>query len=138
MTRIEALEIYKDRSSKFRNTQSIQWKMNISVWTLLSLMIYQKPKMNFTPNDYEGSFLRLCFIILISLILVVIHFWFCARIQHSLDSDKKIMSKVILELDKNSEVQIGQIEDSNYYTWQWVIIQTTVTAFLASIFCFVA
>lgn len=129
MTRLEALEIYKDRSAKFENTQSIQWKMNLSIWTLLGLAIVAELK-------FDGN------LVWFGVAVILLHAWFCGRIQSSLESDKDLKKKIIKALNKIDEKKTETNFDSitvklpkestgiGSRHWQWVFIQTSITTLL--------
>ncbi len=139
MTRQEAMDVYKDRSSKFRNTQSIQWKMNLSIWTLLVLAIFHKTKMNLpTINDncLTWGFL---FEIVVALFVIFVHGYFCYKIQKSLNDDKAVMDQIAAELNKGvnekADVPVDLKAKSNTSPWSWIFIQNSITSVLALIFC---
>jgi len=126
MNREEAMQIYKDRSEKFKNTQVLQWKMNVSIWTLLALAIFYKHTLS----------LDLYFQIVIGIILTTIHFWYCFKVQKSLQSDKSKKNEIIEKLNKlDGDVKLAQENEMKIWDWiSWIIIQVAITATLALIF----
>lgn len=138
MTREEAMEIYKDRSAKFKNTQSIQWKMNYSIWALLALAIYYKPT-SLPIFDISNlcSFWLLQPILLV--VLIYLHYKFCSKIQESLDFDKNVNDFLIEQLNYNSNKKIKldykSIRKVNNNR-KWVDLQIGVTIILSVLFCF--
>lgn len=139
MTRQEAIEIYKERSAKFKNTQSVQWKMNISIWSLFALSIYHKRQMNFPTC--EGCCIKWgCILeIIIGILVIFIHGFFCYKIQKSLDSDKKIKHSIAQQLNASVDdllnVQVDLEVVSTRSPWAWVILQISITIILALVFC---
>jgi|GEM_PF-4051768 len=127
MDRKEVMEIYKDRASKFQNTQSIQWKMNLSIWTLLVLAIFRK----------ENLKLPECTTILILSMLVGVHLWYCVKTQRSLDFDKKVNNDIIKQLNDIEAPDGLKVKlNSGKSTWPWVLLQVVVTIILAMVFYF--
>lgn len=140
MTRTEAMEVYHDRSAKFKNTQSIQWKMNLSIWTILVLAIFYKSKINFPSCNGDCITWSCGFQILMSLIVIFVHFSYCYRIQRSLDSDKAVKKSIVTQLNSsinpNLNVKIDLESESAKSPWAWIVIQITVTAILVIVFWF--
>lgn len=136
MTREEAMDVYKDRSAKFINTQSIQWKMNLSIWTLLSLGVFYKSKIEFPSCEQICSWD--CFVVLlIGITAILIHGRFCYKIQKSLDSDKAVKDMIVAQLNSTIEpinVGVDLTASSNNSPWQWVVIQVSITGLLALAF----
>src|SRR5690349_18727954 len=141
MTRSEAMDVYKDRSAKFINTQSIQWKMNLSIWTLLAVAVYYNDKMRFPEWDIGCLTDGHLFEILIGMILMVVHGSFCYKVQWSLDSDKAVKDDITKQLNQSSRNDVNILVDlgkspSKFRGWQWIFIQTGITLALVLIFCF--
>src|ERR1043165_4020810 len=138
MTREEAMEVYKDRSAKFKNTQGLQWKMNLSIWTLLALAIRFKNQMHFS-DCVDNWFTWQCGSeILIGAFLIFIHVWYCYKIQRSLESDKAVNDEITIQLNQtidqmNVQVNLRQ-RPVRYRPWHWIIIQGGITLVLAVIF----
>jgi hypothetical protein len=139
MTRQEAMEIYKDKSSKFINTQSIQWRMNLSIWTLFVFTIFYKGEMNF-PLCNECCVTWSCLIqIIIIIFLNIIHGYFCYTIQKSLNFDKAVKDLIIDQLNSTTKdkinINLSKVR-SNKSVYPWVIIQISITIVLSLVFCF--
>lgn len=121
-----AMQIYNDRSAKFRNTQSIQWKMNLSIWTVISLATY-----------YTATNLLLCLII--SVILLTFHGMFVYKIQYSLSCDKAVLDHIVNQLNRNvKNVQVSlkaKPKPEEFNPWDWVLIQVSVTFTLCVALC---
>ncbi len=122
------MDIYKGRLEKFKNTQSIQWKMNLSIWTLLVLAIYK--------NDFIE--LNTCLLIIL-IFICLIHLGYCILTQKSINSDKAVTDNIIDAL-KNSEQENVNIDVklkgkiSNCPSWLWILLQTAITVVLSVIF----
>lgn len=125
MKRNEAMDVYKGRLEKFKNTQSIQWKMNLSIWTLLVLAIYYSDNIK----------LDACFLFAFLLAICVIHFWYCILTQKSLNSDKAINDDIINQLNKtqddNQSIIVTYNKGSGRLNLNWVILQGAITVILA-------
>lgn len=139
MTRQEAMDIYKDRSSKFRNTQSIQWKMNISIWTLLVLAIYYKSELHLPTINSSCLTWSFFFEIVASLFIILIHGYFCYKVQKSLNNDKAVLNEIVNHLNKDvnkkADIPVDYKAKSTISPWPWISIQVSVTSVLALIFC---
>ena len=126
MSRSEAMDIFKMRNDKMKNTQSIQWKMNLSIWTLIVVALYSaKVKDNFEISNW------------VILGFSVIHFMYCLLTQITINSDKALMKRIVDELNKpNSEivVDISLSEKIPAKSYLWIFLQTAVTVLLS--FCF--
>ena len=133
MDRKEALEIYKVRSEKFRNTQLIQWRMNISIWTLLVLAIFYKSDVALDDCNWRCIGLT-CVSEIASVILIIIHGFYSKKTQESLNYDKTLNNEILENLNNEvTSITIDyKIKPSTSY-W-WVVLQTSVTAILAIIF----
>lgn len=135
MTREEAMEVYKERSSKFRNTQSIQWKMNLSVWTLLVLAINNGIEWKIWDYYWDWNMNGI-----LGFGITIIHGLFCYYIQKSLLSDRAVTDSIITELNKSSDaganIPVNPQRTSSKFEWQWVLLQTSFTLGLAIYFAF--
>ena len=139
MTRAEAMEVYKDRSAKFKNTQSLQWKLNLSIWTLLVLAIFNKGKMTLPGCDGTCISQGCGFEIIIGVLLVIFHSYFCYQVQKSLDSDKVANNYIVKQLNANIKPDLNiHVEPSlkpSSVQLSWVIIQSFITLVLVVVFC---
>ena len=117
------MDVYKGRLEKFKNTQSIQWKMNLSIWTLLVLAIYK--------NDIIILNTYLMLIILFS--ICVIHFRYCSLTQKSLNDDKAVNIDIINQLNEigQKNVIVDLTIKGKHSNWPWVYLQTIITGILA-------
>ena len=139
MTRNEVMEVYKDRSSKFTNTQLIQWRANISIWTLLALAINYKNQINLSTTENSDEW-KLLPEIGIGLFLLFIHSSFAYKIQKSLEFDKKIKNEIIDQLNKStnpneSNFVVDLPKEKNKIAG-WIILQVSVTLILIIVFLY--
>ena len=134
----QALEILKERGLKFRDTRSIQWKANISIWSLLILLIYHRDSI---PILSESCCLK--GFVLISIVLI--HLGFCILVQRSLEYDRAIGDIIHDNLDRNPDaifkITQGEIKSRRakgllkLTTIAWFIVQVGLTGILIIIFC---
>ena len=137
MTKTEAIEIYKERAAKFKNTQSIQWKMNLSVWTLLVLAIYNKKTLYLS-----GCNLQCITMGCIGLVgIIVFHGWYCFMTQNTLNYDKAFNDMIMAKLNSSDGTEIVldlKKEDIKQHIhdfgWPWIIIQTAITIILVMVY----
>jgi Sec-independent protein secretion pathway component TatC len=139
MTRGEAMMVYEDRSKKFINTQAIQWKMNLSIWTLLTLAIFYKHQLDL-PSCVEHFITLKCGLeIFVGSILIFIHSKFCYKIQWSLDSDKAVKDDIVDQLNadtKEINVQLNLAKEPlQFKPWEWIMLQVAITLVLVIVFC---
>ncbi|MEP2025569.1 MAG: hypothetical protein ABJH98_04410 [Reichenbachiella sp.] len=129
MTRQEALEFYKLRKGKFFNTRSIQWKMNIAIWTLFVFATYHKSKLALS-ND--------CAVLISSVIIIGVYMWFIISIQVSLDYDKRQNDQIISQLNdsNNDDIKIELDSKKTNSGYHWIAIQLMITLVLGSFFWF--
>ena len=134
MDRKEALEIYKVRSEKFRNTQLIQWRMNISIWTLLVLAIFYKSNVGFVHCNWHCISLTCSSEIAIAIFVIIIHWCYCNMTQKSLNYDKALNTDILEQLNNEvTSIAIDYKIKPRSSFW-WVILQTSLTVILAVIF----
>ena len=130
MKRNEAMDVYKGRLEKFKNTQSIQWKMNLSIWTLLALAIY-----------YNGPINKLntCFLLFLLGSICVIHFCYCLKTQESLNDDKAVNDDIVKRLNKKKKrvkVRFTKKGEFSLTSFYWIILQTAITGVLVALIFF--
>ena len=134
----QALEILKERGLKFRDTRSIQWKANISIWTLLVLLIYHRDSISFLSDST-------CLKLIVLGSIIIIHLGFCILVQHSLEYDRAIGDIIQQNLDKNPDaifrINKGEIKNLQSKgmlkptTFAWLFLQTGLTGVLILIYC---
>lgn len=131
MKKGDAIQVYLDRQTKFRNTQSIQWRMNISVWTLVALAIW----LNQTTTTAVNPLVK----VVASFIIIGIHFVYCLLTQFSLESDKAVANKIINKLcDKQENLDFNPSlrgDMTRVLPWLWICLQTGMTVLLVSFYC---
>lgn len=127
MTRDEAKEVFRMRMDKFKNTQSIQWKMNLSIWTLLVLGIYSSQLLQ--VQKYA--------IVPILLFIIGVHIVYCHLTQKSLDSDKRVMDDIAFKLNNankiDDQIQVDINLEGSTSSWSsaWIWLQIALTIALA-------
>ena len=89
-----AIELYKIQHDRFKHTKDLQWKVNLSLWTLLAFAIYYSDKI---ANRLS----------VIEIFLIVIFFFtaqviFSFKTQASMEADKKIMLSIVDQLNEPS------------------------------------
>lgn len=135
MTRNEALQVFNVRSAKFSNTQSIQWKMNISIWTLFVLAIFYDDKIIIPNLPCEHLVAKA----LIGLVFIIIHVFFCETLQHSLECDKAVNDHIVDQMNNGIEerlpihVDLG-MQPKTKKGGKWIAIQVSVSIVLYIIF----
>lgn len=132
MKREEVLEIYKLEHARFNSFREIQWKMNVTFWTVIILGIAQVEIIS-RLNWYE--------IVVLSLLIFIAHLIFVVRTQLSLEASIKIERHIENELndglkdnislDKTSITQKVRIRRRG---WHWLIFQLLATAVLLIVF----
>lgn len=135
MTRQEALDIYKERVAKFKNTQSIQWRMNLSAWTLLVLAIHYKADLVTTSCDWPC----VSFASLAVTLLPIIHFVYCIMTQSSLEFDKATCTHLLDQLNDTTAttITLRKTEIRSSIGWKgciWITLQSLLTVVLLLIF----
>jgi hypothetical protein len=135
MNRQEALEVYKERGSKFKNTQSIQWRMNLSAWTLLVLAIHYKADLVSTSCDWPCVYFPDLAITLIP----IIHFVYCVMTQSSLAFDKAASTHLLDQLNDttNETITFKTDEISSGIGLKgciWIALQSLLTIVLTLVF----
>jgi hypothetical protein len=133
MTRQEALEVYKERVAKFKNTQSIQWRMNLSVWTLLVLAIHYKTDFMTSSCDWPCIYFPTLAVALIP----IIHIVYCIMTQSSLAFDKATMTHLLDQLNDNNATSIDFRPTKSFIDWRgyiWITLQSMVTIVLLLVY----
>jgi hypothetical protein len=137
MKRCEALEIVKLEMARFDKIRDIQWKLNISIWTVIILGISF-----FYDKKPQGKFYFL--IPFLSIIVFVCHHQFVSQVQKTLGITKGVWNSIIKQLNSNDtldiKVRIKRVTDDFEYNetdelWMW--FQLFVTAVLLIVFSIV-
>jgi hypothetical protein len=128
MKRQEALEIYKLEHARYNNFREIQWKMNVSIWTLLALAIRY-------ADELKG--LSLLVIISASFLIVVSHMIFVYRSQWSLKASRDFEKVLEKQLNgENDPVTVVRPENISLECrgWFWFLSQWLTTLALTVVF----
>jgi len=134
------LEIYKTEYSKYEKTRGIQWKMNVAIWTLISVVAYAIAKGDIGSLKNQLP----CYVIIIaaalSIGICIIHGVFLSRIQLSLDNSmirmeniaSYLCDKCLLEDEAKQERLLWKSIEGNTKTRtkHWVALQTSVSVVL--------
>src|SRR5882672_1909236 len=120
------LKIYDAEQKKFSNTQGLQWKFNIAVWSLMALCIKYVSSPSVKIGIDDGWFKALLFFWLI------FHLTYVVLIQNSLQSSKNICNPIRREasLTEDEKNWIGKILHKRTF-WLWVLFQIGITVILA-------
>lgn len=106
----------------FKQTREIQWKVNIALWTLFSLLMYS----GYSVERDEPLSLRT--VLPPVLLWTGLHVWWLCRIQDSLDRSKQGWrgpeEGACKKLGRDWKSWIPR-------SWQWIVIQGAVTLVFA-------
>lgn len=123
------IEVYKVEASKYDSTRNIQWKMNISIWTVIIVGIYAKSQNQLNYPEYIN--------IIASLVYLVIHSMFVFFIQKSLSRSLTRMERMAKHMLKDKTLTWAEIDEGlKRKNRRWEYLQIFVTAFLLLIFIF--
>ena len=99
-----AIEIYKIQHDRFKHTKDLQWKINLSFWTLLAAGVYYSDKFAATLSLFQ----MICVVVIFFVAQVI----FSYKTQKSMEADKKIMSEILEQLNhdkvKNISVNVRE------------------------------
>ena len=129
MSKLFLIEVYKAEREQFNRTRELQWKINISFWTLLVLGINYSYKIRIMSMDW---------ILILMIFLFITYIVFVIFIQRSLDTNKKIWGDAF---DLNAELNDKKLKHKNLVTtnkWgfnPWVVLQSSITVVLLNILC---
>ncbi len=141
MKREEAIDMYKVQHERFHKTQDLQWKFNISLWTLMTAAIY-------FFNEYYKSNDKIApsgtWILVIVFFLT--HTFFALIVQNSLAVTKAVWIKILDDLNPSNNndisIDIDTVTTENRYdkkkfwkeNWKWILFQMLITIILLSTF----
>lgn len=131
MTRIEALELCKLEHARYNHLRELQWKMDLSIWSLISLGILNAKLFNNLPA---------CLIIIVSLTIILAHVIFIYRSQWSLKASRKFENLIEERLGRGTEdpLEISRPDYSSICIdgrgWGWFFSQILPTIALGAIF----
>ncbi len=135
-SRTELIEIYKTEVGRFEKTRDVQWKFNVTAWTLLVLAIKFKSE--------NSALIDCCTIIVSSIAIFIGHLIFTWLIQNSLSSSKAIWNKIFDILNKYDDqdttlIKIDTKKITENKKWRvtdslWILFQMLVTSFLLAFF----
>ena len=119
------IELYKGQLEKFKHTQNIQWKMNISLWASILGGANFLVKYNIVLENYKK------WIILIS--LTSLHFLWTYFIEQSLTTDKNYFVKYRNLADSSAKESANKNvkkKDKVELPIKWVFLQVLFTIML--------
>ncbi|HKB43873.1 MAG TPA: hypothetical protein VKC90_05780 [Chitinophagaceae bacterium] len=125
------IEIYKVEAEKYNKTRDIHWKVNLSICTVLVVLIYAKleGKIRNLPLFFQG-FVLLSFIGL--------HIIFIRNIHQSLSRSLTRLHNIaahLLEQDENAKMKwVDFNKKTPYGKYGWEYWQLGITIFLIAIF----
>jgi hypothetical protein len=130
------LELYKQQMARFHQTQEVEWKANISIWSLLAAGIYlTKDKcLDICP----------CLAWILVLVVVVLHFWWLRLIHKSEQVDKNFWIRYRAEALKlvRGTLLDGEGEEhgnrSGFVEFLWLVPEVGMTVLLASSLAYLA
>lgn len=82
MTRQEAFDLSGRCTTRFEKTRDLQWKMNITAWSLIVLGIYY-----FGKNELQVS---KCFLWILSSVFLALHSMYIYNIQKALKGSRNV------------------------------------------------
>jgi hypothetical protein len=132
--RSDLVELYKAQVLDYNKTRDIQWRFNISIWTLLGIVILFK---YIEPDIFDSSLVTILF-----LIALLAHYMFIYIIQRSLAGSKRIMDKYIQHLNHYNETAKININNRKYEKiyvltltdYLWIAFQIIITFFILLVF----
>ncbi len=127
------LEIYKVEHEKYEKTRGIQWKMNISVWTIIAATIYaQSNNTLHILKDLKPNQIFVAYVV-----LVAVHLFFLCKIQSSLNRSLERMNKMVIHVTENKGENFNwkkAIDGIPWLEgWDWVALQGCITFMLVFI-----
>jgi hypothetical protein len=134
------LDLYKQQMEHYHNTQKIEWKANLGIWTLLAGTIYlatQGKSLHVTP----ATCLAQLVLSILGLIVVALHCFWLYMIHQSEGVDKELWSRyrgealILLRNGAALRSYEGENESKRRTSIEvaWLVVELGVTAFL----CFV-
>jgi hypothetical protein len=128
------LELYKQQMERFHQTQEVEWKANISLWTLLAGAIY-------LAKDHCLGIPR-CIAYFAVFLIVVLHGCWLRKVHSSEQTDKIFwtryrMEALMLLRGKNvhkDEEEVGQRK----WAFAWLSLELGMTLILSTFLAFLA
>jgi hypothetical protein len=132
--RIQAyLELYKQQMERFRQTQEVEWRANISLWTLLAGAVY-------IAKDHHLGIPR-CVACIAVIVISLLHGWWLHQIHKSEQTDKIFWTRyrsyalLLLRADlREDEKECAKRE----WAGSWLLLEVGMTLILASFLAFLA
>jgi hypothetical protein len=95
MRREEAMVVYQTENERFEKTRSVQWKVTISVWTVIAATIYFIKKENFRFDQFSLRIVCYAF--------EAFYLIFIIMNQLALEGCKAIWNDIVGKLNKSTD-----------------------------------
>ena len=119
------IELQKEQLKRFMQTRDIELKINIALWTAIIVSaFYCKEKI------ILDSVVSKCIYIVVSIALVLAHFYWLKNIQKSEDTDKHYFIEFRKAVVTLTEMEIEKHKGYFIKSSNWVNLQTAVTILL--------
>ncbi|MEP7375888.1 MAG: hypothetical protein ABI675_21005 [Chitinophagaceae bacterium] len=134
MTRKEAFEVSNRNILRFEKTRDLQWKVNITAWSLIVLGITYFGDKDVTINS--------CLIFWIAVSFLTIHSFYIVFIQRSLAATQRVERYIYEALNNDNteslivDVDIKKIvKNVSFHSkdWWWIVLQILTTALLLTV-----
>jgi hypothetical protein len=129
------VDLYKQQMERFRQTQEIEWKANIALWTLLAGAVY------LTKDHYLG--IPSCAAYLAAFVIVVFHGLWLGKVHSSEHIDKRLWMRyrsdaiALLRPDKPLRKYETEAEDREWAP-SWLLLEIGMTTIIAAFLAFLA
>jgi hypothetical protein len=129
------LELYKQQMERFHQTQEIEWKANIALWTLLAGAIY-------LAKDHNLGVPK-CFVYFAATGIVLLHCCWLVKVQSSEHIDKVLWMRyrsdalALLRPGKCPRKHETEADDRGW-TPLWLLLEVGMTTILAALLAFLA
>ncbi len=127
------LKLYERQMAHYENTQGIEWKISIGVWTLLAAAIYWAAQNAAAPKPFA---VESCLVVVVFLFPLLHAVWLW-RIHESEEFDKRLWSRyrtaaraILLSPDHVPEDE----KESKRDVWDklaWIVMESGVTLLMA-------
>jgi hypothetical protein len=127
------LELYKQQMERFHQTREVEWKANISLWTLLAGAVY-------LAKDHSLGIAR-CVAYFAVLLIVALHGWWLFKVHASEHVDKilwtRYRSDALLLLRGRLLKHEGEVAERKWAP-SWLALEIGMTAILALVLAYLA
>ncbi len=132
--RVQAyLNLYKQQMDRFRQTQEVEWKANISLWTLLAGAVY-------LARDHHLAIPH-CISYTAALVVALLHGCWLCQVHSSAQIDKilwtRYRSEALLLLRGSLRKHEEEVVERKWAP-SWLLLEIGVTLILATFLAFLA